>query len=135
MVDIEALLEGVNPPYFANSKWEPGNPVYYSGPYWDNQELGAAVNGLLNGKWLASGEKVYEFEKKFSKHFNKGYSLMVNSGSSANLIMIAALKKRFGWQDGDEIIVSCVGFPTTICLLYTSPSPRDLSTSRMPSSA
>ena len=30
---------------------------------------------------------------------------MVNSGSSANLIMIAALKKRFGWQDGDEIIV------------------------------
>ena len=39
MVDIEALLEGVNPPYFANSKWEPGNPVYYSGPYWDNQEL------------------------------------------------------------------------------------------------
>ena len=47
MVDIEALLEGVNPPYFANSKWEPGNPVYYSGPYWDNQELGAAVNGLL----------------------------------------------------------------------------------------
>ena len=114
MVDIEALLEGVNPPYFANSKWEPGNPVYYSGPYWDNQELGAAVNGLLNGKWLASGEKVYEFEKKFSKQFNKGHSLMVNSGSSANLVMIAALKKRFGWQDGDEIIVSCVGFPTTI---------------------
>ena len=39
---------------------------------------------------------------------------MVNSGSSANLVMIAALKKKFGWQDGDEIIVSCVGFPTTI---------------------
>ena len=120
MVDIEALLEGVNPPYFANSNWEPGNPVYYSGPYWDNQELGAAVNGILNGKWLPSGEKVYEFERKFSKQFNKGYSLMVNSGSSANLVMIAALKKRFGWQDGDEIIVSCVGFPTTSAL-FSSP--------------
>ena len=35
MVDIEALLKDVNPPYFANSKWKPGNPVYYSGPYWD----------------------------------------------------------------------------------------------------
>ena len=91
MVDIEALLKDVNPPYFANSKWEPGNPVYYSGPYWDNQELGAAVNGLLNGKWLASGEKVYEFEKKFSKQFNKGYSLMVNSGSSANLVMLSLI--------------------------------------------
>ena len=30
MVDIEALLKDVNPPYFANSKWQPGNPVYYS---------------------------------------------------------------------------------------------------------
>ncbi len=39
---------------------------------------------------------------------------MVNSGSSANLVLIAALKKHFDWKDGDEIIVSCVGFPTTI---------------------
>jgi len=39
---------------------------------------------------------------------------MVNSGSSANLVMIAALKKCMGWKDGDEIIVSPVGFPTTI---------------------
>jgi CDP-6-deoxy-D-xylo-4-hexulose-3-dehydrase len=39
---------------------------------------------------------------------------MVNSGSSANLVMFAALKKHFGWQDGDEIIVSVVGFPTTV---------------------
>lgn len=39
---------------------------------------------------------------------------MVNSGSSANLVMVAALKKYFGWADGSEIIVSVVGFPTTI---------------------
>ena len=39
---------------------------------------------------------------------------MVNSGSSANLVMIAALKKYFGWVDGDEIIVSVCGFPTTL---------------------
>ena len=39
---------------------------------------------------------------------------MVNSGSSANLVMIAALKKYFNWKDGDEIIVSVVGFPTTV---------------------
>lgn len=39
---------------------------------------------------------------------------MVNSGSSANLVMLAALKQYFGWKDGDEIIVSVVGFPTTI---------------------
>lgn len=39
---------------------------------------------------------------------------MVNSGSSANLVMLAALKKYFGWDDGAEIIVSVVGFPTTV---------------------
>jgi CDP-6-deoxy-D-xylo-4-hexulose-3-dehydrase len=39
---------------------------------------------------------------------------MVNSGSSANLAMLAALKSHFKWNDGDEIIVSPVGFATTI---------------------
>jgi len=39
---------------------------------------------------------------------------MVNSGSSANLVMVAALKQYFGWKDGDEVIVSVVGFPTTV---------------------
>lgn len=39
---------------------------------------------------------------------------MVNSGSSANLVMIAALKKYFEWPDDAEIIVSVVGFPTTV---------------------
>jgi len=101
-------------PYLANKNWTPGNPVYYSGPYWDEKEVSAMLIALTQGKWLASGEEVNKFERSFSKKFNKKHSLMVNSGSSANLIMFAALKQRFGWQDGDEIIVSCVGFPTTI---------------------
>ena len=43
---------------------------------------------------------------EFSKKFDFKHSVMVNSGSSANLVMVAALKKYFGWKDGDEIIVS-----------------------------
>jgi CDP-6-deoxy-D-xylo-4-hexulose-3-dehydrase len=43
---------------------------------------------------------------------------MVNSGSSANLVLIAALKKRFNWEDDAEVIVSPVGFATTISVLY-----------------
>ena len=103
-------------PYLANSgDFIPGEtPVYYSGPYWDQQEIDSIMTAFLHGKWLASGEAVNKFEREFSKKFNKKQSLMVNSGSSANLVMFSALKKRFGWQDGDEIIVSCVGFPTTI---------------------
>ena len=55
-----------------------------------------------------------KFERAFSRKFGFDESLMVNSGSSANLVMIAALKKYFGWSDGAEVIVSVVGFPTTV---------------------
>jgi len=101
-------------PYLANSNWRPGNPVYYSGPYWDQKEVTSAVTTLLSGKWTSAGEQVDKFEKEFSIKFGFNHSVMVNSGSSANLVMIAALKKYFGWEDGDEIIVCACGFPTTI---------------------
>jgi len=89
-------------------------PIYYSGPYWDNREIDAAITALTSGKWISSGENVHKFECRFSKKFNQKYSTMVNSGSSANLVMIGAIKKVLGWDDGDEIILSPVGFPTTI---------------------
>jgi CDP-6-deoxy-D-xylo-4-hexulose-3-dehydrase len=103
------------PPYIKNyDNFQPGDFVQYSGQLWDQEELTAAVDSLMNGKWVVAGEKVAQFQKKFSKRFNVKESLMVNSGSSANLVLITALKKKFGWYDGDEIIVSPVGFPTTI---------------------
>lgn len=118
--NIKSLVGNHVAPYIYNSKnFEPGKtPIYYSGPYWDNREVEAAIDTLLNGKWITSGEKVFLFEKYFSNKFKVKHSFMVNSGSSANLTMIAALKKRFGWQDDDEIIVSPVGFATTISVLY-----------------
>jgi len=104
-------------PYLANRK-KKFNPdtdsVYYSGPYWNELEVQAAIESLMSGFWLSSGEKVDKFERRFSKLFDFKESLMVNSGSSANLVMIASLKKFYDWQDGDEIIVSVVGFPTTV---------------------
>ena len=121
MKQLQDFLESISNeeglyPYMPNGKpFIPGkSSVYYSGPYWNSKEIEAIFNCFLTGTWLASGEEVNKFERKFSKKFNKKSSLMVNSGSSANLVMIAALKKYYGWNDGDEIIVSCVGFPTTI---------------------
>ena len=121
MKQVQDFLESISNeeglyPYMANRReFIPGeSPVYYSGPYWDNKEIETIFNCFLKGKWLASGEEVNNCERLLSKKFNKQSSLMVNSGSSANLVMVAALKKYFGWADGDEIIVSCVGFPTTI---------------------
>ena len=100
--------------YLPNQNWKPGDQILYSGPYWDNDEVSAAITTLLEGRWLPAGENVNKFERAFSKQFEFKHSVMVNSGSSANLVMIAALKKYFDWKDGDEIIVCACGFPTTI---------------------
>ena len=118
--DIRALIGNHVSPYIYNAKsFVAGTtPIYYSGPYWDNQEAEAAIYAFLNGKWITTGENVYKFERLFGKRFRSKYNLMVNSGSSANLVLIAALKKRFDWTDDDEIIVSPVGFATTISVIH-----------------
>jgi CDP-6-deoxy-D-xylo-4-hexulose-3-dehydrase len=118
--NIHSLVGNHVSPYIYNAKeFKPGTtPIYYSGPYWDNKEIEAAMNSFLNGRWITSGENVFMFERAFSKKFNTKYSFMVNSGSSANLVLMTALKKRFNWQDEDEIIVSPVGFATTISVIY-----------------
>jgi CDP-4-dehydro-6-deoxyglucose reductase, E1 len=117
--NIQALAGNHVPKYIYNDHFEPGKtPVYYSGPYWDSNEIVAAMDAFLNGKWIVAGEKVHKFENRFAKKFNQKYAHMVNSGSSANLVLIAALKKRFNWQDDDELIVSPVGFATTVSVIY-----------------
>jgi CDP-6-deoxy-D-xylo-4-hexulose-3-dehydrase len=119
-IEIKELIGNHVAPYIYNSKEfvKGKTPIYYSGPYWDTSEIQAAVDSFLNGKWITSGEKVFLFEKYFSNKFNVKNSFMVNSGSSANLVLISSLKKRFEWKDGDEIIVSPVGFPTTVSVIH-----------------
>ena len=108
--------ENLSIPQFCYNTKSNSNPkkVFYGGPSYSDEEIVEAIDSLLFGKWLVSGEKVAVFEKAFSKKINQKHSVMVNSGSSANLVMIAALKKYFSWQDNDEILVSVVGFPTTL---------------------
>ena len=118
--DIQKLLSNHVPPYmYSKDVFKPyETPIFYSGQYWDNRETEAAIDAFVNGKWLVAGEFVEKFEKEFSQKFHHRYSLMVNSGSSANLVMIGALKKYFKWDDDDEILVSPAGFSTTISVIY-----------------
>ena len=113
--EITEYLKENKPRYLYNQNFIPNqSSILYSGPFWDENEVVAAIKSLLNSNWLVSGENVFRFERAFAKKFGVKFSHMVNSGSSANLILITAIKKYFGWEDGDEIIVSPVGFPTTI---------------------
>ena len=66
------------------------------------------------------GDKVREFEDSFANYLGSRHCLMVNSGSSANLLMVAALfyRKENPLKRGDEVIVPAVSWPTTYYPLY-----------------
>jgi CDP-6-deoxy-D-xylo-4-hexulose-3-dehydrase len=121
MIDekIKELARLAKPKYLQNyDNFKPGEDyIMYSGQLWDEREMELSLKAFLTGKWISAGENVEKFQIRFSKKFNVKQSHMVNSGSSANLVMIGALKKYFGWKDDDEVIVSPVGFPTTIAPL------------------
>jgi CDP-6-deoxy-D-xylo-4-hexulose-3-dehydrase len=115
LLELRDYVKENKPKYLYNKNFKAGeSQVLYSGPYWDEEEIMAAISTFITGKWVVAGENVFKFERKFAKYFGAKFAQMVNSGSSANLVLIAGLKKYFGWEDGDEIIVSPVGFPTTI---------------------
>ncbi|CAK9058633.1 unnamed protein product [Durusdinium trenchii] len=70
----------------------------------------AAVTAALRDGWLAPGPRTDEFEAKVSELFGKRFGVMVNSGSSGNIIGLAAL----GLQRGDEVITPACTFATCI---------------------
>lgn len=115
MNELIEKLSKHNPRYVKNyDNYVGGDFIQYSGQVWDEKEMFAIYDTIANGSWITAGANVARFQQQFSRKFNVKYSQMVNSGSSANLVMIAAAKKFFEWEDDDEIIVSPVGFPTTI---------------------
>ena len=77
---------------------------------WDNKELEAIQSVIKSGRYTM-GPKVKQFEKEFAKFFRCTDAVMVNSGSSANLLMIALLKLKY--KKGGNIIVPAVSWSTT----------------------
>lgn len=77
----------------------------------DTQKL---INFIKTTKRYTQFTKVREFEKAFSKWQGSRYSVYVNSGSSANLILASAAKEMYNWKNGDEIIVPSVTWTTTV---------------------
>jgi len=82
--------------------------IRYGGAYFDDQEIDAAIESLKSGR-LALGEKAAEFEAKLSEMLGVKEAVVVNSGSSANLLAMTALEL----PRGSEVIVPACVFPTT----------------------
>ena len=81
---------------------------------WDGKEL-QAIQNVVDSDMYSMGKHVAEYEKEFAKAFDSKYAVMVNSGSSANLLMIASMffRKNNPLKRGDEIIVPAVSWSTT----------------------
>lgn len=81
---------------------------------WNHEEINVVENLLNSNAQLTMGENVKLFEQKFAKFVGSKYSVMVNSGSSANLLAIASLFFcENPLRSGDEVIVPAVSWATT----------------------
>jgi len=103
---------------FARGEFVPGEtPVPVSGRVFDSEELEFLVNAALDF-WLTTGRYADQFEKEFARFIGVRSAILVNSGSSANLVALSTLTspklvdERL--RPGDEVITVAAGFPTTV---------------------
>ena len=91
--------------------------VNYAGRVFDEKELTNLVDSSLEF-WLTYGRYSKEFETKLAQYLQTRFVLLVNSGSSANLLAFATLTspllKERQIKRGDEVITVACGFPTTV---------------------
>lgn len=90
--------------------------INYGGRVYDEQELIKATEAILDF-WLTAGPRARAFEKKLADTLGSHYALVLNSGSSANLVAVSALCSRRlerPLQPGDEVITPATGFSTTV---------------------
>lgn len=115
---IVGLVKEYHDVAFAPRPFAPGvSPIPVSGKVFDHLEIEYLIDSSLDF-WLTTGRFAEEFEKKFADFFNLRFARLVNSGSSANLLALAALTSPSlgprAIRPGDELITVGCGFPTTV---------------------
>ena len=98
--------------------WQDGTAIPYAGRVFTENEVEAAVSTTLDF-WLTLGSEGDAFQRELAAFLGVRHSLLVNSGSSANLIAISTLTSPKLPEDrrinvGDEVITVAAGFPTTV---------------------
>lgn len=115
---IFQLVQEYHAAAFPAPAFVPGqSPVPYAARVFDDAELTRAVDAVLDF-WLTVGRFAHEFERDFARFFGVRHAMLVNSGSSANLLAVSALTSpKLGerrLRPGDEVITAASGFPTTV---------------------
>mgnify|MGYP001460803620 CR=1 FL=1 len=83
---------------------------------WDSKEI-EAIHAVIKSDMYSMGKKVEKYEKDFAKYIGSDFAIMTSSGSTANLLMIAAMfftkDESRKLRRGDEVIVPVVSWSTT----------------------
>jgi CDP-6-deoxy-D-xylo-4-hexulose-3-dehydrase len=118
--EYSGLMHRANrPSELQNLPFEPGKTLIpYAGRVFTADEVEAAVGSTLDF-WLTLGPEGEAFERELAQFLGVSHSLLVNSGSSANLVALSALTthklpKERRILPGDEVITVAAGFPTTV---------------------
>ena len=98
--------------------WHEGSSIPYAGRVFTEDEVEAAVSSSLDF-WLTLGSEGEAFQQELAAYLGVRYSVLVNSGSSANLLAISTLtstklSESRRLMPGDEVITVAAGFPTTV---------------------
>lgn len=114
---IHQLVDQYYQQAHADGAFVPGKTrINYGGRVYDEQELIAAVDAVLDF-WLTVGPRTEAFQNGLTRFLGLRHALVVNSGSSANLIAVAALRSHRlerPLRPGDEVITPGMGFSTTV---------------------
>ncbi len=103
---------------FPAKKFIPGEtPIPVAGRVFDAEDVQSLVDSSLDF-WLTEGRFAQQFEEEFAKFFDLRHTVLVNSGSSANLLALTSLTspvlRERQLKPGDEVITVATGFPTTV---------------------
>src|SRR5678815_421166 len=115
---IAALVRQYHEAQFSTRPFNPATDlVHYAGRVFDAEELCNLVDSSLDF-FLTANRYAERFEADFADYLGLSNALLVNSGSSANLVALTALTspklKDRRLQPGDEVITVAAGFPTTL---------------------
>lgn len=83
------------------------------GTYKTTEKIRRYVKDVLDSERLSYGPFTQKFERVFAAAHNCRFGVMTSSGTCALMIALAALKNKYNWQDGDEVIVPAVTFVAT----------------------
>ena len=116
-LEILNLVREYSNSFHKPTPYHSGDRIPYAARVFDSDDVCALVDSALDF-WLTAGKYADMFEKEFSRYLGVKHSILVNSGSSANLLafmtLTSPLLEERSIKPGDEVITVAAGFPTTV---------------------